>query len=159
MDIKVKIKKLHDEAVIPKYSREGDAFMDIVATSYRYDEAYHAHIYGTGLAFELPKGTWMDIRPRSSIFKVDALQTNHCGVLDSGYRGELLVIFKNIIETPTSIECANRTYIFAPPRAPYKVGDRIAQIQIKKYPNIIFEEVDSLSDSERGTGGHGSTGK
>lgn len=144
--MKVKIKRLKADAVIPSYAKPGDAGMDLVATSCDYDVATDSFIYGTGIAIEIPKGFVGLLFPRSSIYKTDGFMTNHVGVIDSGYRGEVKAIFKT------------RTPGF-PMSAPYEVGNKIAQLMIVPYPNIEFEEVEVLSETERGEGGHGSTGK
>lgn len=141
----VKIKKLCDEAVIPSYAHDTDAGLDLTATSYEYDRTHDCHIYGTGLAIEIPEGYVGLLFPRSSNRKTDAYLTNHVGVIDSGYRGEIMLSFKKRDELDMS--------------RPYMIGDRIGQLIIMPYPKINFIEVEELSDSDRGTGGHGSTGK
>lgn len=146
--MKVKIKKLNESAVIPKYSKAGDAGMDLVATSKETDK-YGNIVYGTGLAFEIPKGYVGLLFPRSSISKYDMNLTNSTGVLDSGYRGEVFFKFK----------CPSRFTNFDDTCFTYNVGDRIGQIIILPYPQIEFEEVEELSETDRGTGGFGSTGK
>lgn len=142
--MKINIKKLNKSAQIPKYSKPGDAGMDIVAISEKVEDTpeYGYIEYGTGLAFEIPDGYFMDIRPRSSISNTGLILANTPGTLDSEYRGELKVRFKWIKDT-----------------AKYKLGDRVAQIVILPYPKIEFEEVVELSSTERGEGGFGSTGK
>ena len=147
--MKVKIKKLNESAVIPKYSKAGDAGMDLVATSKETDK-YGNIVYGTGLAFEIPKGYVGLLFPRSSISKYDMNLTNSTGVLDSGYRGEVFFKFKR----PSRF-----TNDFNDDCSIYNVGDRIGQIIIIPYPQIEFEEVEELSETDRGTGGFGSTGK
>ena len=139
----VKIKKLKDSAVIPAYAKPGDAGMDLTATSLHYDD-YGNNVYGTGLAMEIPEGYVGLVFPRSSNRKTEAYLTNHVGVIDSGYRGEIMVSFKNRSKDDM--------------HAPYKIGDRVAQIIIVPYPQIEFIEVNELSETERGEGGHGSTG-
>lgn len=194
MDLEVKIKKLVPEAVIPTYAKDGDMGMDVTATSVEYDKKLDCFVYHTGLAFELPKGYGMLIFPRSSNRKTNSYMSNHVGILDSGYRGELLLCFKykdsvhsilssfrsdkfieriaNNLETKdvkrlamalikTSNDIINddlQLNDFMANFAPYKVGDRIGQIVIVPYPTVEFEETDTLSESERGAGGHGSTG-
>lgn len=143
-EIKVKIKKLDVNAVIPKYAKPGDACVDLVATSVSYDEV-KGFVYGTGLAMEIPEGYVGRIYPRSSNCKTNAYLTNSVGNVDSGYRGELMVVYKNTDLSMT--------------KAPYKVGDRIAQFCIEKVNPIRFIECEELSESERGAGGYGSTGK
>ena len=142
--MKVKIKKLDDRAIIPTYAKPGDAGMDITAISIKFEQNYIE--YGTGLSFEIPEGYVMLIFPRSSVSKKDMMLANCVGVLDSGYRGELKFRFKIVCQAGQLM----RDY--------YNPGDKIGQIMIIPYPTIEFEEVDNLSDSERGEGGFGSTG-
>ena len=142
----INIKKLDENAVIPQYAKPGDAGMDVVATSINITDDYIE--YGTGLAFEVPEGYCMLIFPRSSNSKKDLLLANSVGVLDSGYRGELKLRFKR----------AYRSDIYGlSVKSIYDVGDRIGQIMILPYPKIEFNEVEELSDTERGSGGFGST--
>ena len=148
--MEVKIKKLVSDAVIPAYAHDTDAGLDLVATSYEYKEDIDCHVYGTGIAVEIPEGYVGLIYPRSSNRKTDAYMTNHVGIIDSGYRGELMVSFKLRDHDAKDIP-----QIFKP----YEVGDKIAQLIIVPYPKIEFKVVDELSTTERGEGGHGSTGK
>ena len=141
--MKVRIKKINPSAVIPTYAKEGDAGMDLVATKIISNTTFDV-TYGTDLAMEIPKGFVGLVFPRSSIRKYELILSNSVGVIDSGYRGELQATFKK----------ENGLDSLA-----YKVGDRIAQIMIIPHPEIEFEEVDDLSDTERGDGGFGSTGK
>lgn len=143
--MEVKIKKLHEDAVIPKYAKPGDAGMDLTAVSMKIDE-YGNICYGTGLAFEIPEGYVGLVFPRSSNCKKGIILTNCVGVIDSGYRGEVSFKFKEIALGNFS-------------KVTYKVGDRIGQIIIMPYPRIEFIEVEELSETERGTKGYGSTGK
>lgn len=146
LPLSVNFKKLVPEAVIPKYAHFGDAGMDITCTSVEYDDKTGCFMYHTGLAFELPVGYVMLIFPRSSNRKTDYYLTNSVGVLDSGYRGELMLAYKNKDEINNQ-------------KPPYKVGERVGQIIILPYPEIAMVEVEELSKSERGEGGFGSTGK
>ena len=143
--MEVKIKKLHKDAVIPKYAKPGDAGMDLTAVSMKIDE-YGNICYGTGLAFEIPEGYVGLVFPRSSNCKKGVILTNSVGVIDSGYRGEVSFKFKEIALGNFS-------------NVAYKVGDRIGQMIIMPYPQIEFIEVDELSETDRGTKGYGSTGK
>ena len=145
--MKVKIKKLREDAVIPTYAKPGDAGMDLTAVDIHYDE-YHNVIYKTGLAFEIPEGYVGLIFPRSSNRKTDMFLTNSVGVIDSGYRGEVMVSFKH-----RDHEVNNKSLPI------YNAGDRVAQLIIMPYPPIEFIEVNELSETERGEGGHGSTGR
>ena len=138
--MKVRIKKLNPNAVIPTYAKDGDAGMDVVATRI-INERLDSITYGTDIALEIPEGFVGLIFPRSSIRKTDLILSNSVGVIDSGYRGEIQATFK-------------RSGVYV-----YEVGDRGAQIMIIPHPPIEFEEVDELSDTERGEGGFGSTGK
>ena len=140
--MKVKIKKLTSDAIIPSYAKEGDAGMDITATGIISDGVSQI-IYRTGLSVEIPQGYVCLLFPRSSIRNYDLELSNSVGVLDSGYRGEITFTF-------------NKTPWFASKF--YKIGDRIGQMIIIPYPHIEFEETDTLSESERGENGHGSTG-
>lgn len=173
MDLKVKIKKLHKDAVVPTYSKIGDAGMDLTAVDYYFDIDGNV-VYHTGLALEIPEGYVGFIFPRSSISKADLSLTNAVGVIDSGYRGEVTMKFK---PTLNFVPNENTAYlsldkfdahegIFIPydERVPiephiYKCGERIAQLIIMPYPKVEFEEVEELTQTERGNGGFGSTGK
>lgn len=152
--MKVRIKKLDEKAVIPAYAKDGDAGMDLTATSMRYDDDGNV-VYGTGLAFEIPKGYVGLLFPRSSNAKKDLLLSNSVGVIDSGYRGEISFKFKPCAKFDeyhlTWLKDANESTL-------YKEGDRIGQIIIIPYPEIEFVESDELSETERGAGGYGSTG-
>lgn len=141
--MKVKIKKLNNKAVIPKYAKNQDAGLDITATSKHYEEKNT--IYGTGLSIEIPEGYVGLLFPRSSLSNYDLSLSNHVGVVDSGYRGEILFKFKR-----TDLQMFSKEY---------EPGDRIGQILIIPYPKIEFEEVNELSGSERGQSGYGSSGR
>jgi dUTP pyrophosphatase len=138
--MEIKIKKLHDLAIIPSYAKDGDAGMDLFITEIKSENRLDI-TYGFGVAMEIPKGYVGLVFPRSSIRKTDLILSNSVGVIDSGYRGEIQATFRK-----TGIDS-------------YKVGDRGAQIMILPYPEIKFEEVQELSNTERGEGGFGSTGK
>lgn len=143
--MKVKIKKLHHQAVIPTYAKDGDAGMDLVAVSCDIDEQNGQAIYGTGLAFEIPQGYVGLIFPRSSIRKTVLSLTNCVGVIDSGYRGEVSFTFR----VHDVGDVFGKTY---------RIGEKIGQIIIMPFPQIELEEVNELSETERGQGGFGSTG-
>jgi len=141
--MQVKIKRLTPNAVIPTYSKEGDAGMDLVATKILSDTTFDI-TYGIDLAMEIPNGFVGLVFPRSSIRKYDLILSNSVGVIDSGYRGEIQATFKKT----NGLDSIS-----------YNVGDRIAQIMIIPHPPIEFKEVDELTNTERGEGGFGSTGK
>jgi len=137
--MKVKIRKLHNNAVIPAYAKKGDAGMDLTAVWQKQE--FDLITYGTGLAVEIPVGYVGLLFPRSSVYKTKMFLTNCVGVIDSGYRGEVMMKFEMMDS-----------------KAMYKTGDRIGQIIILPYPEIKFEEVENLSKTSRNTGGYGSTG-
>jgi dUTP pyrophosphatase len=139
----VKVKKLDSSAVVPTYSKVGDAGMDLTITREIENTSFSVS-YGFGIAMEIPKGFVGLIFPRSSIRNQDLILSNCVGVIDSGYRGELQATFKKT-NGLDSIK--------------YKVGERGAQIVILPYPTIYMTEVPELSNTERGDGGFGSTGK
>ena len=139
----VKFKKLSPLAVIPRYSKPGDAGMDLTATSKISNTTFQC-TYGIGISVEIPEGYVGLVFPRSSIRNTELILSNSVGVIDSGYRGEIQATF---IKT-NGLDSWD-----------YKVGDRIAQLIIIPYPQIEFEEVVELSQTDRGTGGFGSTNK
>lgn len=139
----VKVKKLVPEAVVPSYSKVGDAGMDLTITR-EIENTTFSVSYGFGIAMEIPKGYVGLVFPRSSVRNTDLILSNCVGVIDSGYRGEIMATFKKTGGLD-SIK--------------YKVGERGAQIIILPYPTIYMTEVPELSNTERGTGGFGSTGK
>ena len=138
----VKVKKLVPEAVIPSYSKVGDAGMDLTITKEIENTSFSVS-YGFGIAMEIPQGYVGLVFPRSSVRNQDLILSNCVGVIDSGYRGELQATFKKT-NGLDSIK--------------YKVGERGAQIIILPYPTIYMTEVPELSNTERGSGGFGSTG-
>ena len=141
--LKVKIKKLDPNAVIPSYAKLGDACMDLTAISeVIVEEGGYGYVeYGTGLAFEVPENYVMLIYPRSSVSNQGLILTNSVGVVDSGYRGEVKFRFKWIKGT-------NK----------YNVGDRVGQFMIIPRPIMELKEAEELSETERGDGGFGSSG-
>ena len=139
----VKVKKLDSNAVVPSYSKVGDAGMDLTITKEIENTSFSVS-YGFGIAMEIPQGYVGLVFPRSSVKNQDLILSNCVGVIDSGYRGELQSTFKKT-QGLDSIK--------------YKVGERGAQIIILPYPTIYMTEVPELSDTERGSGGFGSTGK
>lgn len=146
----VKIKKLSELAVIPSYGKPGDAGMDLTCTSVELD-ANGNYVYRTGLAIEIPKGFVGLLFPRSSNANKSLMLTNSVGVADSGYRGEIMFKYKpNYQFFLTEVDKRHDKI--------YNVGDRVGQLIIMPHPTIEWEVVEELSDSDRGTGGYGSTG-
>ena len=154
--MQVRIKKLNQLAQIPTYAKEGDAGMDVIATSIISDTPTQI-TYGLGIALEIPKGFVGLVFPRSSIRKTGLQLSNSVGVIDSGYRGELQATFNKLFGGEAMYD--EMKVKETQPNDFYKVGDRVAQIMIIPHPDIQFEEADELSDTERGEGGFGSTGK
>ena len=141
--MKIHFKKLDSKAQKPKFGKPGDAGADLTATSMNLFMDDHI-VYGTGLAVEIPEGMVGLVFPRSSIRNTTLSMANSVGVIDSGYRGEILISFKMLDKNEV---------------VGYTIGDRIAQLVIMPVPLVQFVEVDELSETERGTEGHGSTGK
>ena len=140
--MKVKIIKLKEAAVIPTYAKTSDAGLDLTAISRRITGDFVE--YGTGLAIEIPEGHVGLLFPRSSISNFDLMLANSVGVIDSGYRGEILCRFKHIV--------FNNDYKV------FNVGDKVAQLIIMPVPHIDLLEAKELSETDRGTGGFGHTG-
>jgi len=164
----VNIKRLNEHAVIPQYAKAGDSGFDLVATEDVVIEPGETAKVPVGLAFELPSGYELQIRPRSGITSKTKLRVQF-GTVDSGYRGEVAVTVDNITQalplkarkvkdiTGAIIPSENRelnqfdTYLI-------RKGDRIAQGVIAPVATATFTEVDTLSETERGEGGFGHTG-
>tara|TARA_R100000808_G_C2138645_1_gene146658 strand:+ start:1238 stop:1654 length:417 start_codon:yes stop_codon:yes gene_type:complete len=136
----LRVKKLHEDAVIPSRANEGDAGIDLVAISLNKTDDYWE--FGTGLAMEIPSHMVGLIFPRSSISKTHHSLRNSVGVIDSGYRGEV----KLRMSVPDTDQC-------------YNVGDRIGQLIVIDCPLVKILETEELDDSERGEGGFGSSGE
>jgi dUTP pyrophosphatase len=139
--MKIQFKKLVSNAITPRFGKPGDAGADLVATSLDLSRDGQV-VYGTGIAVEIPEGMVGLVFPRSSIRDKDLVLSNGVGVIDSGYRGEIMATFN--LKNPWS--------------EIYNVGDRIAQLVVIPVPLAKYVEVDELSETERGHGGHGSTG-
>ncbi|MEK4970684.1 dUTP diphosphatase [Cytobacillus sp. FSL R7-0696] len=177
----VNIKKLHEDAVIPKYAHDGDAGFDLVAIEDVIIEPGETALVKTGLAFELPDGYEMQIRPRSGITLKTKLRVQ-LGTIDSHYRGEVGVIVDNIAQVkideidlnekevtywtqhhPENIEGDEETNHYqwgGFPHGTYIIrkGDRIAQAVIAPVSRAQFTEVETLGETARGEGGFGSSG-
>ncbi|PFN11880.1 dUTP diphosphatase [Bacillus cereus] len=168
MNLRVKIKRLKD-VELPKYAKPGDAGFDLVAAEDVIIKPGETKVIHTGLAFEIPPGYEMQIRPRSGMSRKTKLRVV-LGTIDSGYRGEVGVIADNasLIEYASmprfnaGILAGDNDFSITKP-VKYEVieikkGDRIAQGVIAPVETANFVEVDKLSESDRGTGGFGSTG-
>lgn len=141
--MKLKVKRLSEDAVVPRYATDGAACFDLVATERKIGSDGTA-TYATGLAFEIPKGHVMLVFSRSGHGFKEGLRLANCtGVIDSDYRGQVVVKLQADHPQPDW------------PR----VGDRVAQAMLVKLPVVEFEEVEELTETKRGNGGFGSTGE
>ncbi len=138
----LKIKKLDIDAKIPSYAHPGDAGLDLFALIDVTIPAISKITIGTGIAMEIPNGMVGLVWDKSGLAVNSGLKTM-AGVVDSGYRGEVLVCLMNL---------SKKKHVF-------KKGDKIAQMIIQKKETVSIKEVKELSDTRRGKGGFGSTGK
>ncbi|HHK5554686.1 dUTP diphosphatase [Bacillus anthracis] len=146
MNLRVKIKRVKD-VELPKYAKPGDAGFDLVAAEDTVIWPGETKVVQTGLAFEIPPGYELQVRPRSGMTRNTKLRVI-LGTVDSGYRGEVGVLVDNT-EVPKAANMQAQVI---------ERGTRIAQGVIAPVVTAHFEEVDELSESDRGTGGFGSTG-
>ena len=147
---------------LPAYQTEGAACCDLHVKSIEIKG--HRMICHTGLHVALPEGYEMEIRPRSGLTKTKLIIANSPGTVDADYRGEILVIFESIDGTNLFPYYNNyiNNGVISELHFPYGVGDRCAQLLIRRYEEIAWHEVDALEElgkTKRGHGGHGSTGK
>ena len=143
MNLDVKIKRIHVDALLPLQANPGDAGMDLYSIEEVVIPAGEAKLIKTGLQIELPKGTEAQIRPRSGLaLKHSVTVLNSPGTIDEGYRGEIGVILINHGKEPFIVEKSMR----------------IAQMVIQFVPSIQLQEVDELSQTVRGTSGFGASG-
>ena len=166
---------MDERAVAPYKKHLTDAGVDLTAISVEYDEVTDCIIYDTGIAVEIPAGYFGLVVPRSSIHKTDLMLTNHAGIIDSDYRGTIKAKFKIISDYDHAATMygefnellqEGKFCIYVNSEVDsisgcpiYKPGDRICQLIIVPIPLIKYIESDTLSDTERGDGGFGSTGK
>lgn len=143
MAVQMGFKKLSERACIPTYGSEGAACVDLYAVEDITIYPGELRIVRSGLAMEIPEGYYLEMFNRSSMAGKRQVVIVSSRVVDSDFRGELICPMKNIGTTPVTIE----------------VGDRFAQMMIKKVEKMEFVEVDELSNTQRGEGGFGSTGK
>ena len=142
MDLKVK--KLNPAAILPSYAREGDAGLDLFAVKGLVIEAGKSALVPTGIAIELPAGTEAQVRPRSGLALKHAITVlNTPGTVDEGYRGEVGVILINHGPSPFVVEA----------------GMKIAQLVVSPRIEVEVTEAAELSETHRGAGGFGSTGR
>jgi len=138
--MELKFKRLSPEATVPKRTHSTDAGLDLTAVSKSYDVTTGTYTYGTGLAVEIPEGYMGLLAPRSSIYRVDLQLANSVGIIDSAYRGEIMLKFKALGTNH------------------YEVGERVGQLIIVPIALAEPEEVEELSNTTRNQGGFGSSG-
>jgi dUTP pyrophosphatase len=142
--MRIRIKKLHPEAAMPHYAHgpQEDAGMDLRALEHVVLSPGVAVGVPTGIAIELPPGCEAQVRPRSGMALKHSVTVNF-GTIDPGYRGEIRVVMFNLGKADYVIE----------------KGDRVAQLVVARYEPVEWEEGDDLGDSQRGSGGFGSSGR
>lgn len=143
--MEIKFKKLDPRAVAPVRAHNTDAGYDLVAvqiTTEINECGQLILVYHTGLAVEIPEGYFGMLVPRSSIFKKSLALTNSAGIIDAGYRGEIMAKFKTTTDVVPAV---------------YREGDKFAQLLILPVPDVTFTEASELSISDRGEEGYGST--
>lgn len=175
----VRIKKADESIPTPVQAKYGDAGFDLTAYKVEYDSEKDAWVYDTGIHFEIPYGYWGAVCPRSSIVKTNYFLANSPGVADAGYRGTIKLIYKS--RNSASILKLVRTLAYSiltackldlktnakikrylealSNKKPFELNERIGQIIIVPLPNVQLVVCDKLSESERGEGSYGHTGK
>lgn len=153
--MKIRFKKLHPDAVIPKYATPGASGFDLVALEDVYISPGETRLIKTGLSVAVPAGYELQVRPRSGLSLKTLLRVaNSPGTVDSDYRGEVCVIMTN---------SGQKADVFGNGHIDnyetIKKGDRIAQGVICPVLQVEIEVVESLDETDRGAGGFGSTGK
>lgn len=140
--MKIKVKKLNEDAQIPKYQSKGAACFDLHSTDTGVVQEKTANVFGTGLSFEIPENHVMLVFSRSGHgFKHGVRLLNCVGVIDSDYRGEVKVGLQS-----------DKDFMFV------NKGDRIAQAMVLPVQQVVFDETEELEETDRGSNGFGSTG-
>lgn len=143
--MELKIKRLTEDAILPIRAHKGDAGIDLTCTTITQEINECGQliiVYHTGLAIEIPEGHVGLLFPRSSIANKSLSLTNSVGVIDAGYRGEVMAKMRSTTDVVPAI---------------YKPGERFAQLVIVPIPEVEITEVAELSETDRGEGGFGST--
>ena len=143
-ELEIQVRRLDPSVPLPTYALPGDAGADLVTTEAVVLGPGERAVLPTGIAMAIPYGYAAFVHPRSGLAaRMGVALVNAPGTIDAGYRGEIKVIVVNL-----------------DPREPvrFSAGDRIAQLVVQRVEYVRFVETDELSDSVRGTGGHGSTG-
>lgn len=152
---KVKFKRLHPDAVIPKYATPGSGSQDLVVTKVEMDGPNKVTYY-FGFATAIPEGYIVTFKPRSSFTHKGWVMQNSPAEIDSDFRGEWRVKFEAI---PDGATYNSMEFDIEYPDMPYEVGDRAVQCKLEKRIDFEFEEVEDLDETQRGTGGFGSSDK
>jgi len=147
----IKFKKLNSDAIIPSYKTSGAAGMDICSLVDATIRPGHVEVISTGLSAEIPEGYELQVRSRSGLAMQRMVVVNSPGTIDSDYRGEIKIIITYLRGPDYPFETVGNAFNL------YK-GDRIAQLVLAKVDKLPIEEVEELSETERGEGGLGSTG-
>ena len=145
MQMNIKFKRLTENAIAPVKAHAADAGFDLTCSSITTEINERGQliiVYHTGLAFEIPEGYFGALVPRSSISNKTLTLTNCIGVIDAGYRGEVMAKMKATTDVIPAV---------------YKEGERFAQLLILPVPEVQFEESTELSEGDRGENGYGST--
>ena len=157
--MKIGFKKVHPEAVLPKYAHDGDAGMDVCSVEDVELLPGRATLVSTGLVADIPTGYEIQVRPRSGLaLKQNITVWNSPGTIDSNYRGIIGII---MMYSPEVSDLDFRESCVVPIRATSKMihkGDRIAQLVVAPVTKCEPFEVKDVSETNRGTGGFGSTG-
>jgi len=140
--MEIRIKRLHKDAVLPSYETKGSAGMDLTTIEQVILSPGETQLVRTGLSLSIPQGYEGQIRSRSGLALNGVVVANSPGTIDSDYRGEVRVLLRNV------------TSGFAP----IAEGTRVAQLIVAPVTNVIWEEANELSETDRGSGGFGSTG-
>jgi dUTP pyrophosphatase len=144
MSVTLRVSRVRPTAVLPRYAHPGDAGLDLCAAEAVTIGGGEWRVVQTGLVIELPPGTEGQVRPRSGLASRHGVTVlNAPGTIDEGYRGEVGVILINHGPLPFTVA----------------VGDRIAQLVVAPRLEVPVVEVEDLSDTARGAGGFGSTGR
>lgn len=151
LPVPIKVKRLHPDAVMPTKATKGSGCYDVYSVGeYRVGTLGVTNVR-TGLSFEVPRGYMLEIRPRSGLSLRDLVIVNSPGTLDSDYRGELIILMKYRLQPG---EPDNRSDFYT-----IQKGDRVAQIRVIEETPVTFVESKELSETARGAGGFGSTGR
>ena len=141
--MKVKVMKLVEGATLPLKAHPSDAGADLTVVSVDFDSQHDVYTYHSGIAVEIPEGHVGLLFPRSSVYETGLSLTNCVGVIDAHYRGEVTAKMRKSAFNVNA----------------YEVGDRFCQMVVMPIPDVQYQEAKLLSNTDRGTGGFGSTGK